>query len=314
MSLNDIMVYTVVGVFAVWILFRTGILGAKRGKKRTVRERDTERTRLRKMRFSKWMFGVFTYIAGLVGKGIPESKLFEMQYKLDRCEIRSKNLERGIKAVEVYGIFRAIQLFFILLTLIIFSITLNLLSLLLLLGCLIPKAFILFLNTSIAVEDEELEANFPDLYLLLYSRLLKGANANIDPTIRDYIASLDDIYGVGVGHKAIRKFCNRFSANVEIYGDESIAVRKLRDYYHSPTVINFCNLAAQSLSGVDNADKLLSFKQELSEARKRAMELAAERLVKKGNRTVYLVYIILFEFIILSWVSKIDLSLISMMF
>lgn len=312
--MKDIILYVLLGMIAIWVLYKVGIFGNRRGSSKSSRDRDKLKSTKRKQGITLWFLKQCTGIATMIGGNIPEYKLFEYQYKIDRCDIRVKSLSRTIKPIELIGIFRLFQFIIILVTILLFSFTFKVGTLLLLTCCVLPKLYILILDGKISAEDEELEKNFPDLYLLLYSRLTKGAHAKIEPTVKDYIKSLDDIYGVGVGHIAIRRFCSRFIANVEIYGDESVAIRKLRERYRSPTVVNFCNLASQSLSGVDNADKLLCFKQELSEAHKRQMEKDAQRLVAKGNRTVYLVYIVLFEFILLSWVSKIDMGLIGKMF
>lgn len=314
MSFKDIILYILLAFIFIWALYKVEILGGRRGSSKSSRDRDKQKSSKRKQGRVLWFMKQCTGLATLIGGNIPEYKLFEYQYKLERCDIRVKTLDRTLKPVELVGIFRLIQFAVVVVTILLFSFTFQVASLLLLLCCLLPKLYIVMLDGKIEAEDEELERNFPDLYLLLYSRLTKGAHAKLEPTVKDYVKSLDDIYGVGVGHTAIRRFCGRFIANVEIYGDESVAVRKLRERYRSPTVVNFCNLASQSLGGVDNADKLLCFKQELSEARKRQMELEAQKLVAKGNRAVYLVYIVLFEFILLSWVSKIDLGLIGKMF
>ena len=313
-TVKDIVLYAILASVFLYCLFKWNILGGNRGTKKTTRERDEQRASQNKKAFFRWLMAQFEGLNLLIGGGLSKDKEFELRYKLDRCDIKVKPLDRRLKPTELNGIFRLVQFISIIITILAFSFSFSIVSCGWLVLCLLPKAFIIILDTKIQAEDEELEENFPDLYLLLYSRLIKGAHARILPTVQDYVNSLNEMYGNGKGHMAIRKFCSRFVANVEIYGDESMAIKKLRDHYHSPTIINFCNLAAQSLTGVNNADKLLGFKQELTDARKKAMQRYAERLVVKGNRAVYVVYVVLFEFIVLSWVSKIDLSLFSGLF
>jgi hypothetical protein len=73
-------------------------------------------------------------------------------------------------------------------------------------------------------------------------------------------------------------------------------------------LVNFFNLAVQSLRGVDNKDKLLAFKMELSQKKLDLMTKKAEAMVAKGQKAVMLIFIILGQFIVLSWVAKAGLS------
>jgi hypothetical protein len=49
-------------------------------------------------------------------------------------------------------------------------------------------------------------------------------------------------------------------------------VPKLREKYHSPVIVNFCNVATQSLQGIDNLDSLLTLKMELTRRKAQLME------------------------------------------
>ena len=315
-GLKDFILYTLLGFIFIYALVKLNVFSSRRGVRHTLKEREKHISQVKKRGFYNAVFKRLESMDTLVGKGLSQAQKFEWQYKIDRCDMKIKVLERRLKATELNGIFRSIQLLSIIMAILAYSFTFQLSSLIWLVGLATPILVQLVIDARIQEEDAELEHDFPDLYLLLYSRLIKGAHASTSliPTITDYVNSLNEMYGVGKGHLAIRKFCGRFVANSEIYGDLKVAVRHLRNYYHSPTIINFCNLAAQSLDGVHNADKLLGFKQELNEQRKQAMEKYAERLVVKGNRAVFVIYVILGEFVILSWVAKIDLSLFSGLF
>ena len=313
MDIKDIILYVILALFVLWILIRYNIIGNKRGTKKSSEQRDKEKGAQGRRKRAIWVMKQFESIYQFVGYTSKEHE-FEIKYRIDRCDIRIKALERTIKVSELVGIFRGIQFIVILLTIVVVSLSLNLVWTMLLVGLLLPKLYLFMLKLRIIEEDDELENDFPDLYLLLYSRLVKGSHSRIEPTVHDYINSMDDMYGKGVGHTAIRRFCSRFIANVEIYGDESMAIKQMREYYRSPTVINFCNLAIQSLSGVDNKDKLLTFKQELAENRRTQMEKRASALVAKGNKVILIIYVVLFEFIILSWMSKVDLSMFGTVF
>ena len=143
--------------------------------------------------------------------------------------------------------------------------------------------------------------------MLLYSRLVRGTQTRLAPTLDDYIKSIDAVYGEE-SHKAMRNFVMDLRKNIEIYGDDSMAVHKMRDTYRSAMLVNFFNLAIQSLRGVDNKDKLLAFKMELSQKKLDAMTEAANALVAKGQKAVMLIFIILAQFVVLSWVAKAGLS------
>ena len=305
---KDIAVYILLVIIVIFALVKLNILGTRKGVKKSNKQRDKEKSEVNKRKRAIFFMKQFSNIYNLIGNSTPEY-LFELKYLLERNDIQVKALDRRIKPEEVVGIFRFIQMLVVLITLLTVAFTLKAVMFVIALGVFLPKIYTLLLRGQIAAEDEQLEIDFPDLYLLLYSRLKKGAHTQLDPTMRDYIRSLNDMYGVGVGHLAIRKFCSRFSANTEIYGDEIMAIKHLREHYRSPTVVNFCNLAIQALTGVDNREKLLTFKQELVEERRVRMDLKAAILVKKGTMAINIIYVILFEFIILSWVSKVDLSL-----
>lgn len=305
---KDTAVYILLAIIVIFALVKLNILGTRKGVKKSNKQRDKEKSEVSKRKRAIFFMKQFSNIYNLIGNSTPEY-LFELKYLLERNDVQVKALDRRIKPEEVVGIFRFIQMLVVLITLLTVAFTLKAVMFVLALGVFLPKIYTLLLRGQIAAEDEQLEIDFPDLYLLLYSRLKKGAHTQLDPTMRDYIRSLNDMYGVGVGHLAIRKFCSRFSANTEIYGDEIMAIKHLREHYRSPTVVNFCNLAIQALTGVDNREKLLTFKQELAEERRVRMDLKAAILVKKGTMAINIIYVILFEFIILSWVSKVDLSL-----
>ena len=307
-SVKDLIVYALLLILLIYALFKLRVIGQARGVKKSSRQKNKEKSDVNRRRIAIFLMKQFNSIYAFIGHASPEY-LYDLKYLLERNDVKIKALDRQIKPEEVVGIFRFIQLLIVAVTILIVSLTRNFTMFVLLLGVFVPKAYTLLLKGIIASEDEQLENDFPDLYLLLYSRLKKGSHTQIEPTMKDYIRSLNDMYGIGVGHTAIRRFCSRFSANVEIYGDEVMAVKKVREYYRSPTIVNFCNLAIQALTGVDNREKLLTFKQELAEERRVKMDIKADKLVKKGTRTVNIIYVILFEFIVLSWVSKIDLSL-----
>ena len=90
--------------------------------------------------------------------------------------------------------------------------------------------------------------------------------------------------------------------------EDHVAVPKLKEIYHSATIINFCNVASQSLNGVENYDNLLTFKMQLVERKTELMRQRSAKLVRNGERSIYLIYLILFIFIIVGWYSKLPIG------
>ena len=91
--------------------------------------------------------------------------------------------------------------------------------------------------------------------------------------------------------------------------EDHIAVPKLRDSYKSATIINFCNVATQSLNGVDNFDNLLTFKMQLTDRKTNLMRKRQQKILAAGNRSIYAIWVILFIFIVVGWKSKLPTGL-----
>ena len=191
-------------------------------------------------------------------------------YWIQRLEIRSDKLDRPYTPEELRGKYVAPILFS---------------------AVLIPLAFIniLFLgpivffivrfilypvsyNTKIRDEDEIIDNYFIDLYLLLYSKLRQGSRARLQGTVENYIDTLQDTNTIEVKNVMLK--LARYLLNLLSLYEDHVAVPKLKEIYHSATIINFCNVATQSLNGVENFDNLLTFKMQLVE---RKTELMRER-------------------------------------
>lgn len=306
MSFADLVVYTCLVVYVLYITRIYNMWGVSKGTSKARidvrKEKVFHKRRLRALSF----LSKCEWFALNVGFPPSEATLQEWGYRIGRLQWTMKYIEREIKPLEFIGLLRMISFF---------SVVLGALGLILT-GSPIYVAFFLTLflryflgiyaDMKIADEDKELERDFPDLYLLLYSRLVQRNHTRLAPVLQDFLHSLDAVPG-GVKDSAIRKFATDLRNNIEIYGDDSLAISKLRDKYRSVMIINFCNLAVQALRGVDNSDKLLSFKVELSQQRLAQMEERANKLVRQGSRAVLVVYAILFQFIFLSWLAKFQL-------
>lgn len=303
LALRDFLLYTSLVLFVLYTLRINNMWGVSKGTKKAkldVKEsKDLHKKRLIWLKVLQWC----EWVCVNVGSIPDETTLNDTNYRINRLRLKIDVLERNIKAKELLGLLKSIQLIGIFCSILALLLTKNVMSLGGLLLYLAPSTFNVFADTKINDEDIELEKDFPDLFLLLHVRLLKGSKTRLSPTLDDYIKSLDAMYK-GKSHLVIRNFVIDLRNNIEIYGDDSIAVYKLRDMYRSSMVVNFCNLATQSLKGVDNKDKLLAFKIELTQQKQEDMKLRAKKLVDKGRKSIIVIYIILGEFVVLSWLAK----------
>lgn len=154
------------------------------------------------------------------------------------------------------------------------------------------------------IEDEDIviDNNFLNLYLLMYSRLRMGSRARLQTVVESYIETMETEQDAQV--KDVMLKFSRFLLNNLSQFEDHVAIPKLRDRYKGATIINFCNVAGQSLQGVDNADNLLTFKMQLVERKTDEMKKRSERIYKSGLRSIYLIWVILFIFICIGWYSK----------
>ena len=154
--------------------------------------------------------------------------------------------------------------------------------------------FFLYLPISrlkISDEDALIDKHFLDLYLLLYSALRRGSSGHLQPELESYMHTLST--SNSKVYKTMLNFATYFCNNVILYGDFE-ALTRLQQRYTSATVVNFCNIAAQALNGVENKETLLSFKISLVNKRKEAMVALSNKLQKKSEIAIYLIYAILF--------------------
>lgn len=301
--LRDFLLYTALILFALYTMRINNMWGVSKGTKKAkldVKEsKDLHKKRLTYLKILQCC----EWICINVGSIPDENTINDTNYRINRLRLKIDVLDRNIKAKELLGLLKGIQLIGVFFSILTLLLTKNVMSLGGLLLYLAPSTFNVFADTKINDEDIELEKDFPDLFLLLHVRLLKGSRTRLSPTLDDYIKSLDAMYQ-GKSHLVIRNFVVDLRNNIEIYGDDSIAVYKLRDMYRSSMVVNFCNLATQSLKGVDNKDKLLAFKIELTQQKQEDMKERAKKLVNKGRKSIIVIYIILGEFVVLSWLAK----------
>lgn len=304
--MRDLILYGALAIYVLYITYINNMWGLSKGTKKARNDVRVEKKRLKKRAWALKRLAFYHWVALNIGASPSQDRLNDYKYKLDRLRWKVKVLNRPIDPIELVGILRTIQLVAIFMTVLLMVLTKSIVIIIFLLLALAPLIFRVYATAKIADEDEKLERDFPDFFTILYSRLIQGTNVRLAPTLNDYLLSLDT-KGVGSEDKeVIRNFVRDLRSNIELYGDDGMAVTKLRDKYHSVMVINFCNIVVKSLSGVNSADKLLSFKLELNNKQQEYLDERANKLVARGSRAVMFIWLILFQFVLLSWIAKLS--------
>ena len=304
---RDLIVYAVLVIFVLFVTKQNNMWGTRKGTSKTKIEVKKDKEIAKKRNISLWILNKADYICNNFGFQPSLSKIEKYKFSINRDRLVAPYTDRNFSPTELLGIFKFIKFISCFFAIFLTVLTGSRVFLIFFVGLFVNAIFEYVMEFKIMDEDKEIEKDFPDLYMLLYSRLVRGTQTRLAPTLDDYIKSIDAVYGEE-SHKAMRNFVMDLRKNIEIYGDDSMAVHKMRDTYRSAMLVNFFNLAIQSLRGVDNKDKLLAFKMELSQKKLDAMTEAANALVAKGQKAVLLIFIILAQFVVLSWVAKAGLS------
>lgn len=289
-------IYAVYNILKLFGVFESNI-GVNKLVKEVESEKEFSKKRDSEKKKLKFYSKVCDYFRLLV---MPEAVYENHKYFIDRLEIRSKILDRALTPEELRGKF----LLFVIIG--VFCIPLSVFfPILIAIPVVATIAFIMypkFYLQKIRDEDEIIDIYFLDLYLLMYSRLRMGSKARLQSVVESYIDTLNVSANTEM-RDVMLKFSRFLLNNLSMYEDH-IAIQHLRDRYKSATIINFCNVGSQALQGIDNADTLLTFKMDLVRKKTDLMKKNAEILYQKGNRSIYLIYLILFIFIAAGWVSK----------
>lgn len=278
------------GVFEIMLTSQKVVSEIKENRKLS-NQRKREKTLLQMYAFVTNMF------RGLLMNDLQYEK---HNYWIQRLEIRAEKLDRLYTPEELRGKYA----FPLLCSLVALPLGLiNILFLIIPAVCLVrfityPAKF----NAQIRDEDEIIDNYFIDLYLLLYSKLRQGSRARLQTTVENYIDTLQDSNSAEV--KEVMLKLARYLLNLLSLYEDHVAVPKLKEIYHSATIINFCNVATQSLNGVENYDNLLTFKMQLVERKTELMRKRSQMIVRKGEISIYAIYLLLLIFVIVGWYSK----------
>ncbi len=303
----DFILIAATAIFVFRMLYLYNMLGMGRATKKAKVDVDNEKKLQKKKERSVRLFKRVSNVSKTFGRGLSPYEAEQYQRYIVRLKLKLKLLRRLIKPDELHGLLVVIQLAGLSVMLLIFALTLSPFALVFGIFLFSTKLFKFYAEMKISEEDAELQRDFPEFYLVLYNRLLSASRSRLEPTLNAYLITLDSM--PGMEDAAIRRFITDIKGYIDLHGNDLMAIREIRKQYTSDMIVNFCNLAVQALNGVDNKDKLFAFKMELNTRRLDAMTERANKLVLQGSRRVNLIYLILAQFVILSWVAKLGGSI-----
>lgn len=304
-----IVLATIFAVYNILVLF--GVFEFSTRPRKTVNEIEEKRKLNKKRKLENKKLGLYSSATNLFrGIFMPDLTYEKHKYYIQRLELRSEPLDRLLTPEEVRG--KRVLPFLL-------SLILIPLALFFPVVLLVPIGFFVNLVTyqtvykmKIADEDDIIDNEFINIYLLMYSKLKQGSRARLQGTVENYINTLESSKSTEES-QVMLKFSRYFLNLLALYEDH-VAVPHLRDVYHSATIINFCNVATQSLNGIENFDNLLTFKMQLTERQTNMMRKRQQEILRRGERSIYAIWVILFIFIIVGWVSKLPVGMFSTMF
>lgn len=295
-------IIVILTVFAVFTLLRSfGVFEFKRGEIKADENLRKSKKEQKKRKFEHWKLDLYQSVTDLLPFLLSDRGRESQEYWIQRLDIKSKILNRKLTAEEVRGK----NILLLIIGILCLPLSLYITSLV---GITAITAFNFFIYPSrfrakVREEDDLIDIYFCNLFLLMYAQLRKGSRGKLADVVLAYSNSLKNM---GEGNKEsiiMGKFTDYLLSNLTMYSDE-IAVTKLRNRYMSATIVNFANLAAQSLQGVDNYETLLSFRLELIRKKTESMRKRSEKMKKFAQFAIYGVYIILIKYVVLSMVAK----------
>ena len=312
MSIQSKFIVFLLTAFAVFNILRLfGLFEYRRRTTKTVNEIENKKKFNRDRRIELARLGLYSQTTNLFrGILMPEHVYEQHVYYIERLELRSAILDRHLTPEEVRGK----PAFRFMISLLCIPIAFFWLPI-----AILPIFFFVRLLTyetmyknRITDEDSIIDDYFIDMYLLLYSQLKKGSRARLQGTIENYIETLESSSKTEESQVMLK--LARYLLNLLAMYEDHQAVPKLRDAYKSATIINFCNVATQALNGIENADNLLTFKMQLTDRKIQVMRKRQAKIIAKGTRSILLIWLILFIFILVGWYSKLPMDMFTTMF
>lgn len=289
-------IFTVVQILRLY-----GVFEINTKPRKVVSNIEDERKVRKKRRREQKLLNTYSSFANLF-RGILLTPLTveNNQFYIDRLDIRTKYLGRRYTVEEYRG--KHALPFGLSLVLIPLVVKIPFILIVPIVAFIYLVGYQTILKQEIQDEDEIIDNYFIDIYLLLFSKLRQGSRARLQTTLENYINTLEG-QALTKENEVMLKFARYFLNLLAMYEDHQ-AVPKLRDIYHSATIINFCNIASQSLQGVDNFDNLMTFKLQLVDRKTVIMRKRQQQILASGERSIYAIWVILFIFVVVGWYSK----------
>lgn len=289
-------IFTVVQILRLY-----GVFEINTKPRKVVSNIEDERKVRKKRRREQKLLNTYSSFANMF-RGILLTPLTveNNQFYIDRLDIRTKYLGRRYTVEEYRG--KHALPFGLSLVLIPLVVKIPFILIVPIVAFIYLVGYQTILKQEIQDEDEIIDNYFIDIYLLLFSKLRQGSRARLQTTLENYINTLEG-QALTKENEVMLKFARYFLNLLAMYEDHQ-AVPKLRDIYHSATIINFCNIASQSLQGVDNFDNLMTFKLQLVDRKTVIMRKRQQQILASGERSIYAIWIILFIFVVVGWYSK----------
>ena len=283
------------------ILERFGVFELARRPSKTVKEIDDRRSLARKRHFEQMKLGMYSALVNLFrGLLFTDTVRENHTYYIHRLDLRTKYLGRQLTPEELRG--RNSLFLFISLLILPLALFFPYIAFVPFAAVFLFATYQTMLKVRIQDEDEVIDNHFIDLYLLLYSKLRQGSRARLQPSLENYIEVLQATKKTNES-TVMLKFA-RYFLNLLAQYEDHVAIPYLKDEYRSATIVNFCNVASQALQGIDNFDNLLTFKMQLTERKTVLMRKRQQIILRRGERSIFAIWIILFIFIAVGWYSK----------
>lgn len=289
-------------VLGIWGA-KKGVATAKKNKQATVKTKKGKKKVVKRL-------GKLREVSSTVGTPLDLHAILEYRYRIERNNLFLKTQDRYIEAEELDGILKLVQISGVCIGLVLCVSFRSIVPSIFLISLFARKILFFVLDSKIREDDKKLDEQFYNFFVILRSNLKKGANTRLSPAIVDYISILDATHLKNAKKMPIRRFANEMLNLINIYSDDIQAVKHLREKYRSALIVNFINISVQAMAGIDNGSKLDAFSSELCAKNKLDTERRGDKNVAKAQKTILLVYVILVQFILLSFASKIDIGLI----
>lgn len=215
-----------------------------------------------------------------------------LDYNLARAGLMAPGGYRSFKAEEFNAICQLIQ--FILIAIAVgFMIARSTVIGALMIGIAVLCCSVLptnILRQVVLNKDNEIRANFSEMYLMIHYTLISGAQTPLDRVLRSYERTTDS--------KEMKRFVQTCCNRIDTYGEYGATNYIAADFREIAEVNKLMRLIRQLREGGDIKEELIGFRSELIIERKVALERKGEKLVERANRSKIIITIVMIQVLI----------------